>query len=214
MIRTQHQADIRRGSERAATRLPLVDCRAGWSRGSFFLLLTRPFGEGGISMYNRSASAMGNSDALAVRICWELEGRFCQYIETQFQKKVLLTGLVLTPHHQSEDNIAPLEDQWAKWLDAFQPGSVVHCSFGSQYILEKDQFEELVLGFELTELPFLAALKSPVGCARVEEALPDGFEDRVGSRGVVYGGWVQQPQILSHPSVGCFVNHCGTGWSV
>ena len=82
---------------------------------------------------------------------------------------------------------------------------------GSQIILDKDQFQELVLGFELTGLPFVVALKAPVGCETVEEALPEGFEERVEGRGVVYGGWVQQPLILSHSSVGCFVNHCGFG---
>lgn len=50
-----------------------------------------------------------------------------------------------------------------------------------------------------------------MGCTTVEEGLPDGFEERVGGRGVVCGGRVQQPQMLSHPSIGCFVSHCGFG---
>ncbi|TYH30067.1 hypothetical protein ES288_A01G064500v1 [Gossypium darwinii] len=45
----------------------------------------------------------------------------------------------------------------------------------------------------------------------VEEALPEGFQDRVGGRGLVYGGWVPQEQLLHHPNIGCFVNHCGYG---
>ena len=28
---------------------------------------------------------------------------------------------------------------------------------------------------------------------------------------MVHGGWVPQPSILNHPSVGCFVSHCGFG---
>ena len=58
--------------------------------------------------------------------------------------------------------------------------------------------QELLLGLELTGLPFLAALKPPSGAATIEEALPDGFKERVGGRGVVHGGWVAQPAILSH----------------
>ncbi|KAH7512605.1 hypothetical protein FEM48_Zijuj12G0108400 [Ziziphus jujuba var. spinosa] len=67
--------------------------------------------------------------------------------------------------------------------------------------LEKDQLQELVLGFELTGCPFLIALKPPMGCETIEEALPNGFQERVKAKGLVYGGWVQQPQILSHKLV-------------
>ncbi|RVW18088.1 UDP-glycosyltransferase 79B9 [Vitis vinifera] len=55
------------------------------------------------------------------------------------------------------------------------------------------------------------ALKPPTGAATIEEALPEGSKRGVGGRGVVHGGWVPQPSILSHPSVGCFVSHCGFG---
>ncbi|KAL6196572.1 hypothetical protein ACLB2K_032186 [Fragaria x ananassa] len=128
-------------------------------------------------------------------------------MEAQFNKNVLLTGPVLG----LGDEKGQLEKRWSKWLSGFEPGSVMYCAFGSQYILEKDQFQELVLGFELTGLPFLIALKPPMGCDSVEVALPQGFEERVKGRGVVFGGWVQQPLILRHSSVGCFVNHCGFG---
>ncbi|PON39004.1 UDP-glucuronosyl/UDP-glucosyltransferase [Parasponia andersonii] len=174
------------------------------------LFITLPFGDNGITFYGRVTTAMKNSDALCIRTCRELEGAFCDYMGAQFEKQVLLTGPLL-PDTAADATTVSLEDRWAEWLGQFEPGSVVFCAFGSQHVLEKDQFRELVLGFELTGLPFLVALKPPVGCDTVEEALPEGFEERVKGRGVVYGGWVQQPLILGSPSVGCFVNHCGFG---
>ncbi|KAK9928706.1 hypothetical protein M0R45_025829 [Rubus argutus] len=77
-------------------------------------------------------------------------------------------------------------------------------------VMKEDQFQELLLGFELAGLPFFAALKPPTGVESIESALPEGFEERVKGKGMVYGGWVQQPFILKHPSVGCFVTHCGS----
>ena len=91
-----------------------------------------------------------------------------------------------------------LEDRWAQWLGGFKPGSVISCALGSHNFPEKDQFQELLLGFERTGLSCLAALKPPLGAATIEEALPEGFQGRVGGRGVVQGGWVPQPSILSH----------------
>ncbi|KNA22368.1 hypothetical protein SOVF_034530 [Spinacia oleracea] len=176
------------------------------SEARHMLLLGMEFGSG-LTFYERITTAMKLSDAIAIRTCREVEGNFCDYMSAQYNKPVFLTGPVLP---DIDDNI-PLEAQWAEWLGRFEPGTVLFCAFGSQFILEKDQFQELVLGFEMTKLPFLLALKPPSGCASIEEALPEGFKERVGERGVVHSGWVQQPLILAHPSVGCFVNHCGFG---
>ncbi|EOY13145.1 UDP-Glycosyltransferase superfamily protein [Theobroma cacao] len=57
--------------------------------------------------------------------------------------------------------------------------------------------------------PFLVALTPPDGCTRIEEALPEGFQERIQGRGLLHGGWFPQELLLSHPSIGCFVNHCG-----
>nr|AYR16639.1 UDP-glucosyltransferase UGT79G2 [Polygala tenuifolia] len=160
-----------------------------------------------VTFHERCRSAVIQSDAVAIRTCQETEGKFCDYIASQCQKPVFLTGPVFPEYN------AALEGRWRKWLDRFDDKSAVFCSFGSQNILEKNQFQEAVLGFELTGLPFLVSLKPPVGCATIEEALPEGFEERVKGRGIVYGGWFEQPlqSILNHPSVGCFVHHCGFG---
>ncbi|XP_021834673.1 UDP-glycosyltransferase 79B6-like [Prunus avium] len=170
--------------------------------------ITLPYGEG-ITFYERTTTAMKECDVLSIRTCRELEGDLCDYMEAQYKKPVILTGPVLGLG--SDKKSEKLEERWEKWFSGFEAGSVVFCAFGTQWIIEKDQFQELVLGFELTELPFFVALKPPLGYATIEEALPNGFEERVKGRGVVFGGWVQQTAILSHKSVGCFVNHCGFG---
>ncbi|CAN6690997.1 unnamed protein product [Malus baccata var. baccata] len=170
------------------------------------IAIREPCGEG-VTFYQRVITSTKECDAFCLRTCRELEGDFCDYLEAKYQKPVLLTGPVLGLNKIPQQ----LEDRWAEWFAGFEAGSVVFCAVGSQWIFEKDQFQEVLLGFELTGLPFLVALKPPLGCETIEEALPDGFEERVRGRGVVFGGWVQQPLILSHPAVGCFVHHCGFG---
>ncbi|KAH0694382.1 hypothetical protein KY285_021479 [Solanum tuberosum] len=161
----------------------------------------------GVTFYERVKKGMTRCDAIAMKTCREIEGNFCDYISTQFEKPVLYTGPVI-----SEPKKEPLEEHGiSNWLEKFEPRSVVFCAFGSQLILEKKQFQELVLGFELTELPFLLVVKPPQGTNSVEEALPEGFKERVQEKGLILDCWVPQLEILRHKSVGCFVTHCGYG---
>ncbi|KAI3922599.1 hypothetical protein MKX01_006288 [Papaver californicum] len=156
--------------------------------------------------FRKKELGSGECDAMAFKACWEIEGGFCDYLERQFKKPVLLSGPVIP-----ETPTSSLDEKWDKWLGEFKKGSVVYCALGSQSNLNEHQFQELVLGLEFTGLPFLAALKPPTGNNSVEEVLPEGFTDRVKGIGIIEGGWVQQQLILSHPSVGCFVTHCGSG---
>ncbi|KAF2612516.1 hypothetical protein F2Q70_00008036 [Brassica cretica] len=119
-------------------------------------------------LHPRSLSvSFKNCDIISSRTCHDIKGQFCDFIELQYQKKVLLTGPI---------------------------------SLSRQINIETDQFQELCLGMELTGLPFLVAVKPPKEANRIQEALPEGFEERVKGRGVVWGGWVQQPLLLAHPS--------------
>ncbi|KAL4273653.1 hypothetical protein GQ457_13G003810 [Hibiscus cannabinus] len=168
---------------------------------AIMLFKAQDFGSG-LSFQERLRTTLIESDAIAFRTYREIEGPFLDYVAKGFGKPVLLSGPCL-PETKTEQ----LDDKWVSWLSQFEPGSVVFCSFGSQSDLQKDEFQELILGFELCGLPFLVALKPPLGCSRVEEALPEGFEERVKGRGLVYGGWVPQELLLHHPNIGCFVNH-------
>uniref|UniRef100_A0A2N9EZ04 Glycosyltransferase n=1 Tax=Fagus sylvatica TaxID=28930 RepID=A0A2N9EZ04_FAGSY len=160
----------------------------------------------GMSLYLRTITGMTESDAMAFRTYNELEGPYRDYIRQHYAKPVLLTGPVMPQTLETK-----LDERWANWLSNFEQGNVVYCAFGSQIKVPKEQFQELLLGFELCGQPFLVALSNPYGCATIEEALPEGFEERVKGRGLVYGGWMPQTLILEHKSVGCFVTHCGYG---
>ncbi|KAL0002046.1 hypothetical protein SO802_015827 [Lithocarpus litseifolius] len=93
-------------------------------------------------------------------------------------------------NNEATEAPTPTLENWFKWLGKFKAGSVIYCAFGSECTLKRDQFQELVLGLELSGWPFLAALKPPLGPESIEEALPEGFEERVQGIGAVHGGWV------------------------
>jgi len=170
-----------------------------------FLASTRKivFGSG-VFLFDRLHIGTTSADAIGFKGCNEIDGPYADYIETVFGKPVMLSGPVLP-----EPTNTTLEEKWISWLKGFENGSVVFCAYGSEGPLEQDQFQELLLGLELTGFPFLAALKPPIGSESIEEALPEGFNERIKGKGIVYGSWIQQQLILEHPSVGCFITHCG-----
>ncbi|CAH1413200.1 unnamed protein product [Lactuca virosa] len=94
-----------------------------------------------------------------------------------------------------------------KWLDQQPTCSVIYIAFGSFTIFNQTQFEELALGLELSNIPFLWVVR-PGMTKETTTAFPDGYVERVGSRGRIVS-WAPQQKVLTHPSVACFVSHCG-----
>ncbi|XP_073158146.1 UDP-glycosyltransferase 83A1-like [Henckelia pumila] len=96
-----------------------------------------------------------------------------------------------------------------EWLDHQPVHSVIYAAFGSTTIFSPCQFQELALGLELTGRPFLwvtRAENSTTGAGN--QAFPEGFLERISSRGQITHRAPQQ-KVLSHPSVACFLSHCG-----
>ncbi|KAJ6325024.1 hypothetical protein OIU76_012166 [Salix suchowensis] len=101
-----------------------------------------------------------------------------------------------------------VDEEWvpiSEWLDKQAQGSVVYIAFGSELSFNQNEITELALGLELSELPFFWALRNGDDSVR----LPDGFEERVKGRGVVWTSWAPRPRIMAHESVGFFLTHCG-----
>ncbi|XP_020213707.1 UDP-glycosyltransferase 83A1 [Cajanus cajan] len=115
-------------------------------------------------------------------------------------------GPLLSSNH-SAGNFWPQDLTCLKWLDQQSPCSVIYVAFGSFTTFSPSQFQELCLGLELSNRPFLCVVQPDITQGS-KNAYPEGFLERVVDRGRMVG-WTSQQKILSHPSVACFISHCG-----
>lgn len=101
----------------------------------------------------------------------------------------------------------PEDSTCLKWLDQQPPKSVVYVAFGSFTVFDKTQFQELAQGLELSSGSFLWVVRPDI-TTETNDAYPEGFQERVATRGRMVG-WAPQQKVLSHPSISCFLSHCG-----
>nr|XP_043608228.1 UDP-glycosyltransferase 83A1-like [Erigeron canadensis] len=94
-----------------------------------------------------------------------------------------------------------------EWLDQQETSSVIYIAFGSFTLFNQTQFEELAIGLELSNKPFLWVVR-PGMTKETTTTFPNGYMERIGSRGRIVS-WAPQQKVLAHPSVACFMSHCG-----
>ena len=92
-----------------------------------------------------------------------------------------------------------------EWLDQQLPQSVVYVSFGSMAVMDPNQFNELALGLDLLDKPFIWVVRPSNDNNVSINEYPHEFH---GSRGKIVG-WAPQKKILNHPALACFISHCG-----
>ncbi|CAN6218387.1 unnamed protein product [Urochloa humidicola] len=97
----------------------------------------------------------------------------------------------------------PKTSESKAWLDAHPSLSVVYVSFGSLASLSSQQMAEIAEGLYNSGKPFLWVVR-----AKETSKLPATFADKVKGKGLIVP-WCSQLEVLAHPSVGCFVTHCG-----
>ncbi|KAL2460868.1 UDP-glycosyltransferase 91B1 [Abeliophyllum distichum] len=135
----------------------------------------------------------------------EIEAKYSDYLSSLIGKKIVHVGpLVQDPTHENDSS------EIIEWLDKKDKNSTVFVSFGSEYFLTREDMAELAYGLELSNVNFIWVVRFPKGKKIIlEEALPLGFLERIGKRGLVVEGWAPQAKILNHASIGGFVSHCG-----
>ncbi|KAF9591537.1 hypothetical protein IFM89_004591 [Coptis chinensis] len=104
-------------------------------------------------------------------------------------------------HLQQEDSTC------LAWLDQQPVQSVVYLAFGSTTTFNQSQFSELVHGLELVDRPFLWVVRPDL----TDELSPlhsDSFKGIIAQHGKIVD-WAPQQKVLAHPSIACFVTHCG-----
>ncbi|KAL8480973.1 hypothetical protein ACS0TY_027488 [Phlomoides rotata] len=93
------------------------------------------------------------------------------------------------------------DDDYLEWLNSKPQSSVVYVSFGSLLRLPGQQMDEIGKGLLEANTPFLWVIREGE-----EEKLSCLEEvERVGKT----VPWCSQLEVLTHPSLGCFVTHCG-----
>ncbi|THG00084.1 hypothetical protein TEA_012380 [Camellia sinensis var. sinensis] len=82
----------------------------------------------------------------------------------------------------------------------------MYISFGSFFNLQLQEMEEIVRGLLESNRPFLWVLRVLPDGEKQEDKL--SCKEKLEKQGLIVP-WCSQVEVLSHPSVGRFVTHCG-----
>ncbi|KAI3798190.1 hypothetical protein L1987_33459 [Smallanthus sonchifolius] len=97
--------------------------------------------------------------------------------------------------------------EYIEWMNTKPEGSIVYISFGSIIMLSKKQKEAMAHGLLASRRPFLWVIRDKDGDVKEEEEELSCMAE-LEQLGLIVP-WCSQLEVLSHPSLGCFVTHCG-----
>ncbi|ESQ55959.1 hypothetical protein EUTSA_v10025072mg [Eutrema salsugineum] len=101
-------------------------------------------------------------------------------------------------------------DQCLEWLDSRPRSSVVYISFGTVAYLKQEQMEEISKGVLKSGLSFLWVIRPPLEDLHLEaHVVPKELKEACDQGKGKIVEWCPQDQVLAHPSLACFVTHCG-----
>lgn len=96
-----------------------------------------------------------------------------------------------------------------EWLNSKEDASVVYVAFGSYSVLPVQQIEEIARGLIETNKPFIWVMRPATGSdGHHQDKYMITCQDELEKLGLIVP-WCSQIDVLSNPSVGCFVTHCG-----
>jgi UDP-glucoronosyl and UDP-glucosyl transferase len=148
---------------------------------------------------------------VVVNTFYELEPQYCELYKKNDAKRAYFVGPVaLSPGGDNQGIVKRGGDgdvACLNWLDGKENGSVVFVCFGSWCHFTGEQLRELALGLEDSGKNFLWVIRTSDDV--VLDWMPEKWEQRIGSRGLIIRVWAPQMAILQHKAVGAFLTHCG-----
>ncbi|EEF33590.1 UDP-glycosyltransferase 87A2 [Ricinus communis] len=147
-------------------------------------------------------SMVSKAQYLLFTSAYELEAGVIDALKLKFPFPVYTLGPSI-PYVELKDNSGLSTNDhnipdYLEWLNSQPKGSVFYVSMGSFLSVSSAQKEEIVAGVCNSGVRFLWV-------SRGETTL---FKDGYGNMGLVVS-WCDQLGVLSHPSVGGFMTHCG-----
>ncbi|KAE8729328.1 UDP-glycosyltransferase 86A1 [Hibiscus syriacus] len=100
------------------------------------------------------------------------------------------------------------ESDCTRWLDTKPPGSVLYVSLGSYAHVSKNTIVEIAQRLLLSGVSFIWVLRPGSINSDETDVLLVGFEEEVKETGLMVP-WCCQIEVISHPTVGGFLTHCG-----
>ncbi|CAN4090847.1 unnamed protein product [Withania somnifera] len=104
------------------------------------------------------------------------------------------------------DMIEISSKDYVEWLDSRPNESVIYIAFGSYAEISSPLMEEIGQGLLKCERPFLWVIREGQNGEKPEEKL--SCKEELEKQGKIVR-WCSQVEVLKHPSVGCFLTHCG-----
>ncbi|KAL4015081.1 hypothetical protein IC575_027309 [Cucumis melo] len=110
----------------------------------------------------------------------------------------------LIPNFVSFDGSNIYHDDCIEWLNSKPNSSVVYVSFGSICVLSNTQKDEILYALLESGFTFLWVMIS----GDQKEGKDECCDLLLQGQGKIVS-WCRQIEVLKHPSLGCFMSHCG-----
>ncbi|XP_057870167.2 linamarin synthase 2-like [Cryptomeria japonica] len=168
-----------------------------------------------VKRYLYESQMQNKGDYVLVNTVEELEGREAVAALSINGCPSVAVGPLFLPNFLAHRDVLRSTSMFAEdesclqWLDVQQQASVIYVSFGSAALKSNQQLEEIALGLESSQKPFLWVLRKDIAQGK-PGILPHGFLERIRERGLIVR-WAPQVKVLSHPSVRAFLTH--SGWN-
>lgn len=154
----------------------------------------------------QSFSQVRSANRIFVHSFQEIEGSIFDAAHEELGLPIYPVGPLVEAGSSNRASLLVEDDKCLGWLDKQGAASVILVSFGSCASLSAEEIQELGVGLEASEQPFLLVLRpgSYDGC--ITDILGQGYATE--GQGFVTG-WAPQRTVLAHPAVGGFLSHCG-----